>query len=310
MAKRVLTVGYAEMKLYLPIEALDGESNTLRGVDAASYAPSGRGGNAAVCFAQNGLESVLLSAIGRDPHGETLYDFYKEKGVSLSSLRVLRGKSTALSVSVRDRLGREKAVLYEGASSALCAQDLDKAFNLCPDALYMTMELSEEILLFGADYAYRHGIPVFLDGAGLKRDFPALRLAPVTLFSPNEEEAELLSGISPMGTEAAIAACVEISKRIKADYIVLKLGERGCFVYHGRRFEMIPPYTVHHRHYDAVGDAFTASLAAHYIKTGNMAASARFATAASALTLMKDGDGFSIPSEREVLQFIENQETQ
>ncbi len=308
MAKRVLIIGYAEMKLYLPVETLTDGSETLLGVGSASYAPSGRGGNAAVAFAQNGLESVLLSAIGRDPHGETLYDFYKEKGVTLSSLRVLRGKPTSLRAVLRDKAGKERLVFYEGASFALTVSDLEKAFNLCPDALYMSMELPEELLLYATDYAYRHGIPVFLDGAGVKKDFPVGSLSPVTVFSPNEEEAALLSGIVPLGTEACISACVELSKRLRAEYIVLKLGERGSFVCHGRHFEMIPPYNVHRRHYDAVGDAFTASLTAHYVKTGNMAASARFATAAAALALSREGDGFSIPSEDEVLHFMENQQ--
>ena len=306
MAKRILTVGYAEMKLYLPVEALASEYDTLRGLGSVSYAPSGHGGNAAVTFAQNGLESVLVSAIGRDPHGETLYGFYKEKGVSLSSLRVLQDKPTALCAVLRDQTGKEKHALYEGASSALTVSCLEKAFNLCPDALYMSLELPEEILRYGTDYAYRHGIPVFLDGAGLKKGFALSRLSPVTVFSPNEEEARLLSGIDPLGTEACISACLELSKQLQSEYIVLKLGERGAFVCHGRHFEMIPPYTVRKRHYDAVGDAFTASLAAHFVKTGNMAASARFATAAAALTLGKEGDGFSIPTEAEVLHFMEH----
>jgi hypothetical protein len=146
MAKRILAVGYAEMKLYLPVEALASESETLRGLGSVSYAPSGHGGNAAVTFAQNGLESVLVSAIGRDPHGETLYGFYKEKGVSLSSLRVLQDKPTALCAVLRDQAGKEKHALYEGASSALTVSCLEKAFNLCPDALYMSLELPEEIL--------------------------------------------------------------------------------------------------------------------------------------------------------------------
>ena len=308
MAKRILTVGYAEMKLTLPVESLSDDSLTLKGVDGVAYAPSGHGGNAAVAFAGNGLESVLLSCLGRDAHGETLYDFYKERGISLSSLRILRGKPTALRVSLRDKSGREQLVLYKGASLALTVEDLERAFNLCPDALYLTMELPEELLLYAVDYAYRHGIPTFLDAVGVSKSFPVQRLAPVTVFSPNEEETELLTGICPMGTDACISACVELSKHLQSDYTVLKLGERGAFVYHGRRFEMIPPYTVRHRHYDAVGDAFTASLAAHYVKTGNMAASARFATAAAALALGKEGDGFSIPTEDEVLQYIENQQ--
>ncbi|MBP3437325.1 MAG: bifunctional hydroxymethylpyrimidine kinase/phosphomethylpyrimidine kinase [Clostridia bacterium] len=310
MAKRALVVGFSEMEITLPVSDFTDTASPSEVEGEIRYAPAGRGANAAVALAKNGVETFFLSCIGHDAHGETLYDFYKESNVNLSLLRVLRGKPTGCRVVLRDGKGKTKEMIYKGANAELSASGLDKGFLYCPDAVYLSMDIGEELVLYAADYAYRHGIAVFLDGVVNEKNkaFPLERLAPITVFSPNEEETQLLTGICPLGTEACLSACVELSKRINAEYIVLKLGERGAFIYHGRHFEMIPPYSVRNRHYDGVGDAFTAALTARFIETGDMTESAKYATAAAAITLSREGGGMSIPSADEVLAYIQAQQ--
>jgi ribokinase len=82
--------------------------------------------------------------------------------------------------------------------------------------------------------------------------------------------------------------------------VVLKLGERGCYVYDGKFCDLISPYEVNAVDTTAAGDVFTAALTAEYLRTNDILTSARFANAAGALAVSKMGAIASIPTLDEV----------
>ena len=125
------------------------------------------------------------------------------------------------------------------------------------------------------------------------------------MFSPNESETFEYTGILPSSTETSLRACLALSKKVKCKYIVLKQGQRGSFLYDGKRYSTFPAVRVDKTvDTTAAGDAFTAALTLEYLRCGDIKEAIRYANVAGALTVTKAGASVSIPTEEEVRGFI------
>ena len=303
MSKRILVVSSANMDITLPTRRLPEKGETLLCDGAVSYSPGGKGANSAVTLANLGAETVLCARIGRDPHGETLYDYYKEKGIDTRHLIIDKDHATGCAVILLDVRGENRILCYPGANRYLSGCDAEDAFLSCPDALYLQMEIGQDAVLAAAGYAYRHEIPVFLDAGPARADFPLESLPPVTVFSPNETETEIYTGISLTGTDSMLAASMELFRRVQAEYIVIKLGDRGAFVCNGRHFKFITAFPVRAVDTTAAGDAFTAAMTLRYLENGgDINDAVKYGCAAGAITVTRAGAAYSVPKSREELE--------
>lgn len=308
--KRILVVGSANMDMHLPVCTMPAAGQSLIQKGRVSYSPGGKSANSAVTFANLGADTVLCARLGRDSHGETLYSYYKEIGIDVSRTVIDREHATGFSAIMVDEATAENRILvYPGANEHICEEDVDSAFLSCPDALYMQLEIPNALVISATEYAYRRGIPIFIDAGPAKADFPLEKLPPVTVFSPNETETACYTGIKPLGADACLKAAHELSKRVRAEYIVLKLGDRGAFIFNGARCKFVPAFHVHPVDTTAAGDAFTAALTLRYLTYGDINEAAYYANAVAALTVSKKGASFSIPTADEVEAFIATQES-
>lgn len=310
MSKRVLVVSSANMDISMPVRAVPEAGETVLCEGSVTYSPGGKGANSAVTFAALGAETVFCARIGRDSHGESLYDFYKEKGIDTRHLILDREHATGCAVILLDRKGQNRIMCYPGANKYLNENDVEDAFLSCPDALYMQMEIGQDAVLAAADYAHRHEIPIFIDAGPAREDFPLESLPPVTVFSPNETEAEIYTGRRLTGTDSMLAACMDLLRRVRAEYIVLKLGDRGAFVCNGRHFKFISAFPIRAVDTTAAGDAFTAALTIRYLENGgDINDAVRYGCAAGAITASRAGAAYAVPqSAAEVEEFLASRE--
>lgn len=297
MSKRILVVSSANMDIKLPIREIPAVGETLLCDGSVSYSPGGKGANSAVTFAALGAETVLCARIGRDSHGESLYDFYKEKGIDVRHIAIDREQPTGCAVVFVDNMGQNRILAYPGANSYLSERDVDEGFLSCPDALYLQMEIGQNAFFAAANYAHRHDIPIFVDAGPARADFPFDRMPPVKVFSPNETETEIYTGMKLTGTDSMLAASMELLRRVRAEYIVIKLGERGAFVCNGRHFKFVPGFSVRVVDTTAAGDAFTAALTLRYLENGgDINDAVRYGCAAGAITVSRSGAAYAVPN--------------
>ena len=297
MSKRILVVSSANMDIKLPIREMPAAGETLLCDGSVSYSPGGKGANSAVTFAALGAETVLCARIGRDSHGESLYDFYKEKGIDVRHIAIDREQPTGCAVVFVDNMGQNRILAYPGANSYLSERDVDEGFLSCPDALYLQMEIGQNAFFAAANYAHRHDIPIFVDAGPARADFPFDRMPPVKVLSPNETETEIYTGMKLTGTDSMLAASMELLRRVRAEYIVIKLGERGAFVCNGRHFKFVPGFSVRVVDTTAAGDAFTAALTLRYLENGgDINDAVRYGCAAGAITVSRSGAAYAVPN--------------
>ena len=304
MKTRILVVSSANMDMTLPLESFPvaGETKLCRG--SVRYSPGGKGGNSAIAFSRLGGDCVFCTKLGRDAHGESLYEFYKESGINTDYLLIDRKHPTGFAAIFVERSGQNRIMVYPGANLHLQEDEIKDAFLSFPDALYLQTEIPFDNVLTAAEAAAERGIPIFLDAGPADKNAPLEELPPLEIFSPNETETYVYTGIEPTNSDACLRAAVELSKRVKAKYYVLKLGGRGAYIYNGRRCHLLPAASVKAVDTTAAGDAFTAALTLRYLNNGgDILDAVRYANAVGGLTVSRPGAGEAIPNADEAEEY-------
>jgi ribokinase len=302
----ILIISSANMDFVMPMASLPARGQTVIESGAYRYIPGGKGANSAVAVARLGGDCTFCAKLGRDDNGDALMALYEREGIDCRALCRSDEALTGLATIMVEADGSNRIVVYPGANMTLTEGDIDRALDTAPDALYLQLEISHAAVLYAAKEAAARGIPVFIDAGPADATFALEELPPLAVFSPNETEAEIFTGICPDSEDACLACAEALTKRIKSAYIVLKLGGRGAYLYGTaqKAGEILPSYPVKAVDTTAAGDAFTAALTLHYLQTGDMTAAVRYANAVGALTVSRAGASSSLPTKEEVESFL------
>lgn len=303
--KKILVVGSANMDLSLNVYRVPSAGETVSDDGGVAYVPGGKGANAAVAFSKLGASTVFCTKLGKDLHGQQLYNYYKEMGIDTSFIKVDLTNPTGFAVVMKEYGGQNRIILYPGANIGLTTENIFAAFSSSPDALFIGFEASFDTALAAAGIAASKGIPIFLDAAPASKDYPLESLPALEVFSPNETETYEYTGIMPVGADASLRAAIMLHRRVKTKYVVIKQGERGSCIYDGKHFYMVPamrPEAVVDT--TGAGDTYTAALTLEYLRTGDIRHAASYATAAAAIAVSRYGASGSVPTAAEVARFI------
>ena len=306
--KRILTVGSSNMDLVLLMNRVPMAGETV--IDMGSYksVPGGKGANSALAVARLGADSVFCTRLGRDENGGLLSEFYKKNGLDTRFVKRDNKLPTGLAAIMVESNGMNRIVVYPGANMALDRDDIEEAFMCYPDALLMNFEVSKEAVYNACDFAEKRGIPKFIDGGPAVKSIDLEKLGRVEIFSPNESETHVYTGIRPQSMNDCLRAASVLYNKMDVKYIVIKLGDRGCFIYDGIHYNVCESYEVDAVDTTASGDAFTAAMTVEYIKTGDVVKACRFANAVGAMVVTREGAAPSIPCREDVLEFIRSRE--
>jgi ribokinase len=303
--KKVLLVGSANMDLSMNLYKLPEAGQTVIDDGGVAYVPGGKGANSAVAFARLGGDCVFCAKLGADLHGQKLYQYYKDAGIDTTYMKVDKENSTGLAVVMKEGDGQNRIVVYPGANANLTLENVQEAFSSNPDAVYIGFEIPFAIAAGAAKIAAARGIPVFVDAAPANKDYPFEALPEVEVFSPNETETLEYTGILPAGADSSLRAALALYKRVKCKYLVIKQGARGCFVYDGKHYFMLPSMRAGDTvDTTAAGDAFTAALTLEYLRCGDIKRAAKYGIAAGAVTVTRKGASSSIPTAAEVEELL------
>ena len=190
-------------------------------------------------------------------------------------------------------------------------EDVEAAVICYPDAAILQLEIDFERVVDAVEFCNARNIPVVLDAGPANESFDLSRLGKLEIFSPNEIETEIFTGIKPVAYESCIAAAIAIRKIVDTKYIVIKLGDKGCFVYDGKYANFAESFKVNAVDTTAAGDSFTAALTLEYLRNGNnMLEAARYANAVGAMVVSSSGAAPSIPAHEAVISFIKEKENE
>jgi ribokinase len=147
------------------------------------------------------------------------------------------------------------------------------------------------------------GIPFILNPAPA-RELPEELLGYATILTPNESEAELLTGM-PVNSMAEIEAAAENLKSKGVTQVIITLGKQGAYVDMEGFQGVVPGFAVKAMDTTAAGDVFNGALGVALLENQNISDAIRFAHAAAAISVTKLGAQPSVPAKQDVQEFLE-----
>ncbi len=304
MKKRILTVSSANMDFVMNVSRIPMAGQTV--IDGGSYkfVPGGKGANAAITVSRLGGDSIFCTRLGRDQNGAVLNSLYNKEGIDTRFVKQDPNAATGLAAITVEPGGQNRITVFPGANTTISEDDVDSAMLTLPDALFMQLEIPHDIVIYAAERAAAKRIPIFLDAGPADLSFPLDRLPRLEVFSPNESETAMFTGISPTDPDSCLRAAIALSKLVDAKYYVIKLGSRGCYIYDGKYYFCLPAYDVPAVDTTAAGDAFTSALTLEYLRTGDIEHAGKYANAVGALVVARPGASSSIPTSELLRAFI------
>lgn len=289
---RSAVVGSINMDIILNMNKVPEVGENVLGKDYG-YANGGKGANQAVGLSRLGAKVKMIGKVAEDESGKTLLNNLTANGVDISSVAV-NGSQTGLAAILIDGEGRNRIVVYEGANAEINANEACASIEDI-DLFLLQFETNEDVVCSCVNKAVSKGIVTVID-CGPAKNFNLERMQGADIISPNESETFALTGIMPDSDESALEASKILLNRSKAKYAVLKLGEKGCSVYDGNKFRIIPAYPSDVVDTTAAGDCFTAAMALEYMRSGDIYAACDFGNKAGSYAVSVMGAQNSMPT--------------
>ena len=261
MKERILVISSANIDLSVKAKRFPAAGETLISDGDYAYLPGGKGANASRALAALGADTVFLCRFGDDSNGRRLRTLYEREGIDTRFIVTDCDEKTGFALVLCEEGAENRIIVYPGANAYLSASDVEEAFTSYPDGVFVQMEIPDEALLAAGRFASESSVKLIVDAGPARPDFPFDRLGRISIFSPNEAECEAYTGIYPTDSESCLRACVALGRMMKADNIVLKLGERGAFAYDGKFYRIVPSFRVKAVDTTGAGDVFTSALA-------------------------------------------------
>lgn len=267
--------------------------------------PGGKGANQAVAVKRLGGEVTFVTKIGRDLFGQQLRTHYSDEQLDLSYLLTDEKNPTGVAMITVEENGENRIVVVSGANATLEVAELTFMEQLVSQCDYVLLQLEIPLSVVGyvIRLARRLGKRVVLNPAPAVL-IPDEWLDGLFLITPNETETEKLTGVSVTDEWSArqAAACF-FAKGVK--HVVITMGSRGALVASPDSAVLVPAHKVRAVDTTAAGDVFNGALVTWLSEGHSLSDATRFACAASAITVTRNGAQDAAPYRHEVEKMLD-----
>ncbi|MBY5922032.1 ribokinase [Ferrimonas balearica] len=282
-----------------------GETLTARQYDIVA---GGKGANQAVAAARLGARTTLVGCVGEDAIGAEMVAQFQADGIDTTAIDEVVGHNTGLAMIYVDSQGENTIGIWPGANAALSPERVLAHHHCITDAdlLLLQLETPVESLERAAELAREAGTTVVLNPAPA-RALPDSLLRHVDILTPNETEAEQLSGIAINTLEDADRAAQALHERFGIKTVIITLGKRGVWLSESGTGKSIPGFVVEAVDTTGAGDTFNGAMVTALLEGESMDKAIRFGQAAAALSVTRMGAQSSIPIRDEVMALLARQ---
>lgn len=265
----------------------------------------GKGFNQGVAAHKAGADVTMITKLGKDSFANVALDVMDELGMSKEHLFFNETEATGIAlILVDEKTSQNEIVIVPGACATITKEDTDSVADVIKESEYvlLQLEVNEDANERIVNCAYENGTKVILNTAPYSPVSDEV-LSKVYMVTPNEVEAEEMTGIKIDGLEAAKkAAEVFRSKGVKK--VVITLGSRGVFISADGREEIVPCFRVDALDTTGAGDAFNGAFLTALSEGKDEWEAARFANALAAISVTRIGTTPAMPTREEVDAFL------
>ena len=301
---RILVVGSSNTDMIIKLDRIPRPGETILG-GAFVTAAGGKGANQAVGAARAGGQVTFIARVGQDMFGDQAVAGFVKDGINVDYVTRDKTSPSGVALIFVAKDGENSIAVAGGANANLSNADVRKAKAAFAGASVLVMQLETplESVQAAADLAAKAGVRVILNPAPAQ-PLPDKLLKCVSILTPNETEAELLTGIAVSDAATAAAAAAKLCVR-GVQTVIITLGARGAYVATESGGQLVPGFKVKAVDTTAAGDIFNGALAVAIAEGKPLELAVRFANAAAAISVTRLGAQPSAPTRREIERFLE-----
>lgn len=296
---KIVVVGSSNTDMIVKVPRIPKPGETILG-GKFSTAAGGKGANQAVAAARASGDVTFIARVGDDMFGEQARRAFEADQINVKFVKTDKIEPSGVALIFVDETGENSIAVASGANASLSPEDVNEAMEVIQsaDILLMQLETPLETVRRAAEIARQTGVKVILNPAPaypLDDDL----LTNLTIITPNESEAELLTGIPVNDVPGAEKAAVALLNR-RLEVVVVTLGNKGALLKTRDMTKVVPGFKVDAVDATAAGDVFNGSLAVAIAEGKTLEQAVRFANAAAALSVTKLGAQPSAPKREEI----------
>jgi len=280
-----------------PGETVIGEQYTV--------AFGGKGANQAVAAGRAGADIAFIACLGDDAIGERIRAQLARDSIDTDAVETVSGEPTGVAMIFVNGEGENSIGICAGANAALTPDCVARHQQVIVNASALLMQLESplESVLAAAKIARAHQTQVILNPAPATPLDDEL-LALVDIITPNETEAESLTGIAVASDEDAARAAEALHAK-GIGTVLITLGRRGVWLSEqSGKGERIAGFTVKAVDTIAAGDTFNGAFITARLEGKSLHDAVRFAHAAAAIAVTRPGAQPSVPWRAEIDDFL------
>ncbi|MCU0827437.1 MAG: ribokinase [Tabrizicola sp.] len=265
----------------------------------------GKGSNQAVAAAMAGGDVHFISRLGEDAFAAMAHDLWGAAGVTPAITVDPTSYTGAANIYVDATSGNNAIIICPGAAEQITPADIDARADLIAGAKVAVTQLEQPMAAAGRflEVARAGGVVTILNPAPAAA-LPDDMLALCDFVTPNESEAEALTGIAVVTLEDARRAADKLmAKGVGA--VVITLGERGVLYQSRKEWVHVPAFNAGPVvETTGAGDAFNGGFSVAIAEGKSPLEAVQFGCAVASISVTRAGAAAAMPTRSEVLQLL------
>lgn len=269
--------------------------------EAFALGPGGKGSNQAVAAARAGGDVHFITRLGRDPFADMALTTWAGAGVVPAITQHDDSYTGAAYIFVESGTGNNAIIVCPGVAGLISEADIDARADLIAGATVFVTQLEQPLpaALRALQIARAAGVRTILNPAPAA-PLPTGMLALCDFVTPNESEAEALTGLSVTTLTEAEAAARALCAQ-GAGAAIITLGEKGALYHDAQTTVHVPAITVGPVvETTGAGDAFNGGFATALAEGMDPVAAVRFGCATAGISVTRPGTAPSMPARAEI----------
>jgi len=297
--KKILIVGSSNTDMVIKTHNFPAPGETILGGRFLMNA-GGKGANQAVAAARLGGIVTFVGKIGDDIFGKQAVQQLEDEGINVDFVAVDPENPSGVALITVDKKGENSIVVALGSNGTLSSADFDKALAELDDSEFVLMQL--EIPIPTVEHIARMAAKI--QKKVVLNPAPAAVLTDELLqnlyiITPNETEAELLTGIKVTDEQSALKAALVLNEK-GVELVIITMGSAGAFLLSNGKSEIISAPKVEAVDTTAAGDTFNGALVVALSEGKTIQDSIAFANKAAAISVTRIGAQSSVPFRKEI----------
>lgn len=304
--KKLIVLGSVNADHILQVEAFPRPGETVSG-HGYKVVSGGKGANQAVAAGRLGADISLIACVGDDAFGKNSITSFEVDGIHTDGVTMMPDTPTGVAIIYVNAEGENTIGISPEANARLLPEIVEPHLGLLEEADALLMQLETPLITIElmAKIAHLAGKRVILNPAPA-HPLPDSLLAHVTMITPNETETEVLTGIA-VNTEDDARKAAAVFHEKGVEQVVITLGSKGAFISDSSGMRILEGFVVRPVDTTAAGDVFNGALVTALLEGNEMNDAVRFAHGAAAIAVTRLGAQPSIPTRKEVDQFLKRE---